>query len=182
MYDPITAYDIQDIINFGLDGAKIMIRFDFESKMAKYTQITLKICADVIRKCNNLNLPIFIEPLPVFIDVNGQYKVKKDLKEIIKVVGITTALGGSSLNIWLKLPYVDHYEAVALSTTSPILMLGGESINNPVKMLISFKKGMLAGKNIKGCLVGRNILYPGNDDPVAVALAISKIIHEQRTV
>jgi len=38
-----------------------------------------------------------------------------------------------------------------------------------------------AGKNVKGCLVGRNILYPGFDDPRAVALAVSKIFHEHES-
>jgi DhnA family fructose-bisphosphate aldolase class Ia len=182
MYDPVTAYNIQDILNIGLDGAKIMIRFDLKTKMAKYSQMTLEICAEAIRKCNQYNLPIFIEPLPVYIDDHDLYKVKKDTTEIIKVVGITTALGGSSLNIWLKLPYVDNFERVALSTSNPILMLGGESIGNPIHILESFKKGMSAGLNIRGCLAGRNILYPGDDDPLAVALAVSKIIHEQKTV
>ncbi len=31
---------------------------------------------------------------------------------------------------------------------------------------------------LKGCLVGRNLLYPEYDDPRAVGLAVSKIIQE----
>ena len=182
MYDPITAYNVQDIITFGLDGAKIMIRLDFNSKMAKYSQKTLKICAEVIRECNRVNLPVFIEPLPVYLDKNGTYKVKKDAQDIVKVVGIASALGGSSLNIWFKLPYTDDYESVALSTSNPILMLGGQSIERPLNILNAFYKGMLAGKNIRGCLAGRNVLYPRDDDPLAVALAISEIIHEGKSV
>ena len=181
MYDPVTAYNIQDTINLGLDGAKIMFRLDLTTKMAKYSQKTLEICAEVIRECNKVNLPIFIEALPVYRDESGNYKVKKDVQEIIKIVGIVTALGGSSANIWLKLPYTDDYERVALSTSNPILMLGGQSMGNPLKTLKSFNKGISAGKNIRGCLVGRNILYPGNDDPLAVGLAISEIIHKGKS-
>jgi len=88
MYDPITAYNIQDITTFGLDGAKIMLRLDLETKMAKYSQKTLEICAGIVRQCNKVDLPIFIEPLPVFLDDTGVYKVKKDVQEILKVVGI----------------------------------------------------------------------------------------------
>ncbi|TFG16708.1 MAG: hypothetical protein EU531_05645 [Promethearchaeota archaeon] len=182
MYDPITAYNIQDIIAFGLDGAKIMLRLDLETKMAKYSQKTLEICARIVRQCNKADLPIFIEPLPVFLDEIGVYKVKKDVQEISKVVGIATALGGSSANIWLKLPYTSDYKRVSLSTSNPILMLGGEVMGNPTSILKEFHEGMQSGFNIRGCLVGRNILFPGDDDPLAVALAISEIIHKKKSV
>ena len=56
-------------------------------------------------------------------------------------------------------------------------MLGGASTGNPTDILENFEKGLGAGKNVKGCLVGRNLLYPGYDDPRAVAAAVSKIIH-----
>ncbi|MFW9928407.1 MAG: class I fructose-bisphosphate aldolase [Candidatus Thorarchaeota archaeon] len=182
MYDPITAYNIQDIISLGLDGAKFMLRLDLMTKMAKYSQKTLQICAEVVRECNKVNLPIFIEPLPVYCDEKGNYKVKKDLREILKVVGVVTALGGSSVNIWLKLPYINNYEQVALSTSNPILMLGGESTGSPEIVLKEFREGLIAGPNVRGCLAGRNILYPGDDDPYAVTLAVSEIIHKRKNV
>ena len=56
--------------------------------------------------------------------------------------------------------------------------MGGASTGNPTDILENFEKGLGAGKNVKGCLVGRNLLYPGFDDPQAVGLAVSKIIHE----
>jgi len=182
MYDPVTAYNVDDIKKFNLDGAKIMLRLDLKTVKAKYSQKTLEICAEVIRKCNEKKIPVFIEPLPVHLDENHKYRVNRDVKELVKTVGVATALGGSSLNLWLKLPYVDNYELVALSTTNPILMLGGESTGNPIDMMEKFQKGMSAGKNIRGCLVGRNILYPGLDDPYAVALGVSEIIHKQKAV
>lgn len=182
MYDPVTAYNIEDIKKHGIDGAKMMVRLDFETKMAKYSQKTLEICSNLIRECNHYNLPAFIEPLPVQMDENGKYKVKKDAKEIIKTIGIATALGGSSANIWLKLPYIDDYETVSLSTTLPIMILGGESIGNPLDLLINFEKGIKAGDNVRGCLAGRNILYPGDDDPRAIALAVNKIVHDHANI
>jgi len=36
---------------------------------------------------------------------------------------------------------------------------------------------MRAGASVRGALVGRNVTFPGNDDPRAVALAVSGIIH-----
>jgi len=158
MYDPVTAYNIEDIRRNRLDGAKIMVRFDFQTKMAKYTQKTLEICSNLIRDCNKHNLPVFVEPLPVERNKNGDYEILRSASEISKTIGITTALGGSSANIWLKIPYVQNFESVTLSTSSPILMLGGESTGNPISILENFEKGLAAGKNVRGCLVGRNLI------------------------
>jgi hypothetical protein len=35
-----------------------------------------------------------------------------------------------------------------------------------------------AGSNVRGALVGRNVLFPGNDDPLATAMAVQGIVHE----
>jgi hypothetical protein len=42
--------------------------------------------------------------------------------------------------------------------------------------------GLRAGPNVRGALVGRNILYPGGDDPLAVIEAVGGIIHRDWTV
>jgi hypothetical protein len=37
---------------------------------------------------------------------------------------------------------------------------------------------MDAGSNIRGALVGRNVLYPGGEDPLAMAEAAGGIVHK----
>ncbi|MHA1671338.1 MAG: Cgl0159 family (beta/alpha)8-fold protein [Promethearchaeota archaeon] len=181
MDDHITAYTIEDIRRLGLDGAKMMFRLDLNSNMARYSQRTLGLCSKMIRECNKYDLPVFLEPLPVRRGSDERYHTMLNSEEMIKTIGIATALGGSSSNIWLKIPYVENYEYVVRSTSNPILMLGGASTGNPTDILENFEKGLGAGKNVKGCLVGRNLLYPGFDDPRAVALAVSKILHEHES-
>lgn len=181
MMDYVTAYNIEDIRDLNLDGAKMMFRLDLESRRSKYSQRTIKMCSELIRRCNNYDIPVFIEPLPVERQRDGNYSVKMEANELIKTIGIATALGGNSGNLWLKIPYVENYEYVVRSTSNPILMLGGESTGNPTDVLVDFEKGLGAGRNVKGCLVGRQLLYPGFDDPLAVGLAVSKIIHEDLT-
>jgi predicted methyltransferase len=34
---------------------------------------------------------------------------------------------------------------------------------------------------VRGALVGRNVTFPGDDDPLAVALAVNGIVHEGLT-
>jgi len=45
-------------------------------------------------------------------------------------------------------------------------------------MLEGFAQGMRSGTNVRGASVGREVLLPGKDDPLAVAMAIYKIVHE----
>jgi hypothetical protein len=38
---------------------------------------------------------------------------------------------------------------------------------------------MGAGPNIRGALVGRNVLFCGEDDPAAIAEAINLVVHQR---
>jgi len=180
MDDRLTAYTPKEIAEKHLDGAKMMFRIDLETSQARYSQTTLEMCAKLVRDCNQYNVDAFIEPLPVLQTKEG-YKVKMQSGELIKIIGIATALGNTSQKIWLKIPYVDNFEMVARSTSNPILLLGGAATGKPTDTIEQFEKGMGAGSNIKGCMVGRNLLYPGFDDPLAVLLAVSKVVHDYAT-
>ena len=174
MDDRMTAYTAKSLKRFGLDAAKIMFRLDLNDK---HSGRTLTYCAQAITECNALGLPTFLEPLPVEKTPRG-YEVKMDYVDMIRTVGVASALGDSSQNLWLKIPYVEGFDQVARATTLPILMLGGASKGSPIETVESFEKGMGAGANVRGALVGRNILYPGVDDPMAVAAAVSRVVHE----
>ncbi|MCP4760911.1 MAG: TIM barrel protein [archaeon] len=180
MDDRITAYRVKEIVDRKLDGAKMMFRVDLDTPQSRYSQQTIERCANMIRECSKYGIEAYVEPLPVRSTREG-YVVKMESSELIKTIGIATALGGSSERIWLKIPYVDNFEMVARSTSNPILLLGGASTGKPTDIIENFEKGIGAGPNIKGCMVGRNLLYPGFDDPLAVLLGVSKIIHEQET-
>ncbi|WP_371805080.1 Cgl0159 family (beta/alpha)8-fold protein [Candidatus Lokiarchaeum ossiferum] len=181
MDDQITAYTIKEIFDMNLDGAKMMFRLDLQSSQARYSQKTIIACADMVRECGKYNLPAFVEPLPVE-RIENKYRVKLNYVDLIKTIGVATAIGGSSSSkIWLKVPYVDNFEQVARSTSNPILLLGGASTGYPTDTIINFEKGLGAGPNIKGALAGRNLLYPGFDDPLAVTLAVSNVIHDYET-
>ena len=71
---------------------------------------------------------------------------------------------------------------VANATTLPILLLGGEPVGDATPFLRELHAGLRAGPNVRGALVGRNILFPGDDDPLAVIEAVGGIIHQGWTV
>ena len=173
MTDPMTGATATACAAWKLDGAKILMRICDDEPDSLTTMMA---SAAAITELNALGVPTFLEPLPVVKSDKG-YKVIKSAEALAKIVGVASALGDSSRLLWLKLPYCENYEIVARATTLPILLLGGESAGDPTGYLREVAAGMAAGANVRGALVGRNVLYPGDDDPLAVAEAVGGIVH-----
>lgn len=178
MDDPMTGATPRTCSEWNLDGAKILMRVCDDEPDSLKTMIA---SAAAINETNALQIPMFLEPLPVTKTDKG-YKVQKNAEVLARIVGVASALGDSSRYLWLKLPYCENYQAVARATTLPILLLGGESAGDPTSFLREVSEGMSAGTNVRGALVGRNVLYPGEDDPLAVAEAVGGIVHKGWTV
>jgi hypothetical protein len=172
--DPMTGATPASCHAWRLDGAKFLLRVD-ESVPASLK--TLLAGAQAINESNALQLPMFLEPLPVTKTEKG-YTVVKTPMALARLAGVASALGDSSRYMWLKLPYCEDFETVARSTTLPILLLGGESAGDPSPFLQQLGSAMTAGPNVRGALVGRNVLYPGDEDPLAMAEAAGGIVHE----
>ncbi|MBI5282377.1 MAG: deoxyribose-phosphate aldolase [Candidatus Solibacter usitatus] len=172
--DPITGPTPATCAAWRLDGAKLLLRIaDGEPGSLK----TILASAQAITECNALRLPMFLEPLPVARTDSG-WSVKKDRETLARIAGVASALGDSSRYLWLKLPYCPGYETVARATSLPILLLGGESAGGPAPFLKELASALHAGSNVRGALVGRNVLYPGDEDPLAMACAVGGIIHQ----
>ncbi|WXG43664.1 MAG: aldolase [Promethearchaeati archaeon SRVP18_Atabeyarchaeia-1] len=174
MDDRMTAYTAESIREMRLDAAKIM--FSLETA-EKESGATLGYCAEVMNQLNKSGIPVFVEALPVKKE-GGKYKTLKSAEPLVQVIGVGSGLGCSSLNTWLKIPYSDDFDRVARATTCPILLLGGEATGDPTDILRQFVEGMKAGKNVRGALVGRNVTFPGKDDPLAVSSAVNAIVHK----
>lgn len=176
--DPVTGASPATCAALKLDGAKLLLRIcDDEIKSLE----TMLYCSATITEMNDLGLPTFLEPLPV-VKENNTYKVVKTAAALARIVGVASALGDSSRHLWLKLPYCENYQVVAGATTLPILLLGGESVGDATPLLREIAAGLAAGSNVRGALVGRNVLYPGDEDPFVVARAAGSIIHNNVTV
>lgn len=174
MDDPITGPSPATCAAWRLDGTKILWRVaDGEAGSLQ----TMLASARAITEANALRLPTFLEPLPVTRGDKG-YAVAKTSEALARLTGVASALGDSSRYLWLKLPYCEGYEVVARATTLPILLLGGESAGSPAPFLKQLASAMAAGPNVRGALVGRNVLYPGDEDPLAMAAAAGCIIHD----
>jgi len=171
--DPMTGPSAATCAQWNLDGAKTLLRVDIHEPASLKTMTA---CAEAITACNALDLPMFLEPLPVAKTEKG-YPVTKTGEAVARLAGVSSALGDSSRNLWLKLPYTEDFATVARSTTLPIVLLGGESAGNPKPFLEQLHTAMDAGYNVRGAMVGRNVLFPGDGDPGIIARAASAIIH-----
>lgn len=172
--DPITGVTPVACARWKLDGTKILLRIALDDPSSLKTMLAT---VNAINQANALNLPTFLEPLPVVRTEKG-WTVQKDWESLTVITGVASALGDSSSNLWLKLPYCEGYQKVAAATTLPILLLGGESAGDPAPFLSEMTKALATGPNVRGALVGRNVLYPGDEDPYAMAAAVGGIIHE----
>ncbi len=178
MDDPMTGTSPATCAAMGLDGAKLLLRIcDAEPGSLN----TIRYCAQTITEMTALGLPTFLEPLPV-VKSDGGYRVVKTAEALAQIVGVAAALGDSSKHLWLKLPYCENFEVVARATTLPILLLGGESVGDAMPLLREIAASLAAGANMRGALVGRNVLYPGAEDPLVMAHAAGLIIHQNWTV
>ncbi len=172
--DRVTGYEVKGAVQAGLDGVKFLLRFDPEDPASLRT---LSYCVDVLRDCVAAKMPLFLEPLPV-VKRDGKVKTDNDKEKLIRLVGVASGLGSSSSNLWLKLPYCEGFEEVAGATTLPILLLGGEASDDVRGLLAQIESAMESGPNVRGVMMGRNLIYPPGDDPLPLAMAVNSIVHE----
>lgn len=178
MEDAFTSFTAQSLKNMNLDGGKLMYRLQPSDHGSL---ITIRECANAITELSRLGLHVFVEPATVE-GLDKNYAFKTDLETLVKDVGAAAALGETSLYTWLKISYNKNFERVARATTLPILLLGGAAKESPVDTITSFEHAMRSAPNVRGAMVGRNVTFVQNDDPRAVALSISEIIHKSFTV
>lgn len=170
--DTFTAYSARALKERRLDGGKLMFRLNNDSYDAAKTVLY---CADAVSALSREGLFAFLEPLPVQRTEKG-WSIVMTPEALIPIVGVAQALGESSAYTWLKLPMVPEFDRVALSTTLPILALGGEAHGNPARLLGDIANVMKAGATVRGVLMGRNILFPGDGDPLTVAKAVAEVV------
>lgn len=178
MDDRFTAFTTRRLVVARLDGGKFMVRID---PTDPGSLATIEGCARAVGELAEAELLAFLEPLPVVRD-GGAYRVQRTVAALAGAVSAASAMGASSLYTWLKVPGCPDFARVAAATTLPLLLLGGEAVGDPRPVLEDLRGAMRAGRNVRGAMIGRNVLYPGGDDPRAAAAATAAIVHDGATV
>jgi hypothetical protein len=157
--DRFTGYTTRAIVDAGLDGGKMLMRINFGDAG---TVNTLAACADAVTQLAAAHKVAMVEPF-LSTTINGRPSNVLTSDAVIQSMAIASALGASSAYSWLKVPVVDNMARVAEASTLPIVLLGGDQSDKPDEMYRSWEEALkLPG--IRGLAVGRNLLYPHDDD------------------
>ncbi len=175
--DRLTCFTPDSLDDLNLDGGKVVARICPEEP--ELTNRTLQYCASAISGCNERGLPTLVEPVPV-AKVNGRLRLRRAVADIVRVIGVASALGDSSRGLWLEVPYCEGFERAARSTSLPLLAVAGAVTDDPTPMLSQLSDAVRARTNVRGALMGRSVLFPADDDPMSFALAVSAIVREGR--
>lgn len=169
--DRFTAYDVERIVDRGLDGGKMLCRIDLADPA---TVATLESCGRWISALAEQRVPAMIEP---FLSHRRNGRVVNDLTapDVVRSVTIASGLGADSAYTWLKLPVVDDLEQVMAATTLPTLLLGGDPSGAPEETYAKWEQALLL-PGVRGLVIGRALLFPpGGDVASAVATAVGLV-------
>lgn len=169
--DRFTGYDAQGCAEMGLNGGKTLTRIALGDPG---TAATMESTARAVNELAARKLIALVEP---FWSSRAGGRVYNDLTPdaVIKSVGIAGALGRTSAYTWMKLPVVPEMDRVMDSTTLPTLLLGGDPATSPEETYQSWRDA-LSLPAVRGLVVGRTLLYPGDDDvAAAVDTAVSMV-------
>ncbi|MBI5878072.1 MAG: hypothetical protein HZB53_10490 [Chloroflexi bacterium] len=175
--DRFTSFSSDSVSRLRLDGVFVRLRLDAGNKDSSDSLASVAGAIEEVERIGQ-GLPVFLAPLSVRRAANG-YEPVLETEELVKIVGVASALGNTSTRTWLVLPPVEEFAWVTRATTLPVLMQGGEADADVPAMLAAFAAGLKAGGNVRGTLAGASVLFPpGGDDPVVVARAIELVVHD----
>jgi hypothetical protein len=167
--DRFTGYTPHSIVESRLDGGKMLLRINYEDRG---TVTTLEACAEAVTQLAASGKVAMLEP---FLNqlIDGKPKNVLTTEAIIRSMAIASALGATSAFSWLKIPVLEEMERVVEASTLPIVLLGGERSEQPDELFARWERALkLPG--VRGLVVGRNLLYPpDNDVAAAVKTALS---------
>lgn len=170
--DRFTAYDATTLAAMGFEGGKMLVRIALDDPA---TARTLEQAGHAVSELAERGLIAMLEP---FISQwkDGRASNILTAEAVVKSAAIAAGLGVTSRRTWLKLPVVDDMEAVARSTTLPILLLGGDPTGRDDEVYERWRKA-LSLPGVRGLVVGRALLYPDDDDVASAVDLAADMVH-----
>lgn len=163
MDDRFTAYDAASIEEMGFNAGKMLLRIDPTDPA---TATTLAGCAGAVSSLADRRLTALVEPFWVRRGPDGRAVNDLRPEAMTRALAIAQGLGRTSAYTWLKVPVVDHMEAVMEASTLPALLLGGDPPGTPEETYASWEKALRL-PTVRGLVAGRSLLYPPDDDVAA---------------
>ena len=157
---------VEEALRMGADGVRARLRVG-----GKEENRTLETLGNITRVAMDWGMPVLVTVSPVNNNGNG------NLELISRGARIAAELGADMVSI----PYPgskDHLRDIVASTPAPVIVLGGEKVDDPNDILSMVSDSMSAG--VHGVSVGRNVFQyekPGN-----MLKAIGEIVHQGASV
>lgn len=172
--DRFTGYTPQSIVDFRLDGGKMLLRLE-DSDAG--TVPTLESCARAVSELAASGVPAMVEPLP-YRREEGTLVLRRDTGSLARAVAVASGMGSTSAHTWLKLPAVDDARVLD-ATTLPVVVLGGVPSGDLAADLDSWGR-TLGHPVVRGLVVGRSLLYPPDGDVEAAVAGAARLMEEVR--
>jgi hypothetical protein len=174
--DTFTGYTVEGMVAGGIDAGKALWRMDLDDPDSSRTLLAL---AQAAEESARAELPFFFEVFPVTERrPDRTYGIADDRLASIRGVGIASAVASRSTYTWLKLPPSPYLGEMARATTSPIVVLGGES-TGAGGLREQVEASLAAAPNVVGCMIGRRLLFPPDDDVAAAVAEIGSVVHPE---
>ncbi len=170
--DRFTGYSAAAIAAQGLDGGKMLTRVALGDAG---TAPTLEASARAVGELAERDLIAMVEPFLSVVE-DGRVRNLLDPDSVIRSIHIAAGLGSTSSHTWLKLPVVDELPRVMDATTLPTLLLGGDPQGHPDDTYASWGAA-LDIPAVRGLVVGRALLYPGDGDVAAAVDVAAGLVH-----
>ena len=174
MDDRFTAYDTAHLRASNLDAGKLLLRIDYRDAG---TVPTLASAAHAVQELNDAQMMAMVEPIPYTTNDKGEAVWDTDPLALVKAVGVSAALGGSSAYTWLKIQATADIATVAKVTTQPLLLLGGAPGPDP-EATFALWEAALHEPTVRGLVIGRSLLYPASGDVAAAVTRAADLVQQ----
>ncbi|MCY0878702.1 MAG: hypothetical protein OWU84_07175 [Firmicutes bacterium] len=162
--DVVTAYTPQGLAEAHMDAGKLLLRLNLSESRAIRT---IEAVVAALNELAALNLPVFLEPIAVPLTTD----------ELVRLMGVASGLGQTSLGRWLKVPMVEEFHRVARATSYPLVLLGGAERQDQAVLLQRIARCLNEAPTVRGVLMGRSVLYPEDgSDPRRVLASIAELL------
>lgn len=171
--DRFAAYDAPTIAAHRIDGGKMLTRICLDDPA---TAATLAASGAAVTELARHGRLAIIEPF--LSERAGPARVRNllDPESAIRAIAIASGLGATSAFTWLKVPVVEQIERVLDATTLPTLLLGGDPTGDPADTYAAWARALRCPV-AAGLVVGRTLLYPGDDDVTAAVDRAAELVH-----
>ncbi|MDD7972026.1 class I fructose-bisphosphate aldolase [Roseinatronobacter alkalisoli] len=127
--------------------------------------------------CDDMGMPLMVEPLLMQDNSKGGYMVDGDLDKILPLVRQAAELGADIIKADPCDDPTEYHRVIEIAQGIPVLVRGGgkvsdEEILNRTKVLME--------QGARGIVYGRNVIHHAN--PAGMTAALMAIVHDGATV